>query len=139
MNARRRELLAAALAGAGVMSQTAEADAAAANDDNARILGEIHDELREIRRAYFEVPREIQRIRDAQNTFLRATSKYPEIIEVGTQYWDVVSDWLRESPPQPAEAPQLANGRYTLRFGFTTLVLRPEVTADFLGNPQDRP
>jgi hypothetical protein len=137
MNARRRELLAAALAGAGVMSQTAEADAAAANDENARILGEIHDELREIRRAYFEVPREIQRIRDAQNTFLRATSKYPEIIEVGTQYWDVVSDWLREFP-QPAEAPQLANGRYTLRFGFTTLVLRPEVPADFLGNPQDR-
>ena len=67
----------------------------------------------------------------------RATGKYPESIEVGTQYWDVVYDWLRKFP-QPAEAPQLANGRYTLRFGFTTLMLRPELPADFLGNPQDR-
>jgi hypothetical protein len=87
MNARRRQLLAAALAGAGVMSATAEADAAAASDDNARILGDIHDELRGIRSAYFDLPREVQRIRDAQNTFLRATGKYPESIEVGTQHW----------------------------------------------------
>jgi hypothetical protein len=90
MNARRRQLLAAALAGAGVMSATAEADAAAASDDNARILGDIHDELRGIRSAYFDLPREVQCIRDAQNTFLRATGKYPESIEVGTQHWDVV-------------------------------------------------
>jgi hypothetical protein len=31
----------------------------------------------------------------------------------------------------------MANGRYTLRFGFTMLVLRPAVPADFLGNPHD--
>jgi hypothetical protein len=133
MNARRRQLLAAALAGAGVMSATAEADAAAASDDNARILGDIHDVLRGIRSAYFDLPREVQRIRDAQNTFQVSGEHRGRHAAL-----DVVYDWLRRFP-QPAEAPLMANGRYTLRFGFTTLVLRPEVTADFLGNPQDRP
>jgi hypothetical protein len=134
MEKRRRELLTTALASAGVLAVVPQTAAAA---DDAQGLSEIRNELRALRETLRVPPGEVQRIRMVQNTFLRSTGKFPDVIEVGTHYWEVVHDWLRESP-QPVDVTQLANGRYGLRFGFTMLMLRPDAPADFLGTAQER-
>ena len=133
MEQRRRELLTAALASAGVLT----AGTAAAAADDVQELREIRDELRALRERWREPPGEVERIRQVQNAFLRSTSRFPDVIEIGTRYWEVVHDWLRESP-HPMDVSQLPNGRYGLRFGFTMLVLRPDAAPDFLGVGQDR-
>ncbi len=136
MEKRRRELLTTALASAGVLAAGPGRAAAAPLDDTQALL-QIRDELRALRDNSREPPGEVIRIRQVQNTFLRATSKFPDAIEIGTRYWEVVSDWLHESP-QPVEVSQMTNGRYAIRLGFTYLVLRPDVPPDYLGTGQDR-
>ena len=133
----RRELLTAALASAGAVAHGAGPAHAAEEDGNAQVLGDIRRELQTIRAACCEVPGEVQRIRMTQNAFLRSTSKFPDMIDVGTHYWEAIYDWLRLSP-QPVEVTQLPTGRYGMRFGFTILVLRPDAPEDFLGTAQDR-
>jgi hypothetical protein len=135
MHTRRRELIAAGLTSAGAVALGAERPAAQEGD--AAILQGIRDDLRALRAACCDPPPEIDRIRGVQNAFLRSTSKYPDVIEVGTRYWEVVYDWLHRSP-QPMDVTQLANGRYGMRFGFTTLVLRTDAAADYLGPAQER-
>jgi hypothetical protein len=137
METRRRELLTAALAGAGVMAHGRNSGVAAEDEGNAALLSEIREELRTIRAACCQTPGEVTRIRAVQNAYLRSTGKFPEIIEIGTHHWEVVHDWLRLAP-QPLDVAQLANGRYGMRLGFTTLVLRPDAPADFVGTAQDR-
>jgi hypothetical protein len=136
MERRRRDVLAAALASAGAVAMSGEV-VAAQESSNGVVLGAIRDELRALRAACCEPPGEVERIRGVQNTFLRSTGKYPDAIEIGTRLWEVVYDWLRESP-HPMDVSQLPNGRYAMRFGFTTLLLRPDAPADFLGNALER-
>jgi hypothetical protein len=135
MHTRRRELIAAGLTSAGVVALGAERPAA--QETNTAVLQAIRDDLRALRAACCETPPEIDRIRSVQNAFLRSTTKYPDVIEVGIHYWEVVHDWLHRSP-QPMDVTQLANGRYGMRFGFTTLVLRADAAADYLGPAQER-
>jgi hypothetical protein len=138
MDAQRRELLAALVTGgvAGGNLAAAEASAAAQDGGEGAALLAIREELRLLRAGCPASCPEIDRIRDVQHTHLRAAGKYPDFIEVGTRYWETVFDWLRRQP-QPVDATRMADGRYALRFGFTTLVLRPDASADYLGNPTD--
>lgn len=135
MDARRRDLLAAVVAG-GVVGAGVTPSAAAQGGDDGPELAAIREELRLLRAGCPASCPEVDRVRDVQHTHLRATGKYPDFIEVGIRTWETIYDWLRRQP-QPLDATRMADGRYALRFGFTTLILRPDTSPDYLGNPTD--
>ena len=126
----RREVIAGA-----VLAGTAATSRAEGRQDEA-LLREIRDELRTLRQSIGSPPTEVALVRNVQHTYLRAAGKYPEVIEVGTRIFDAIHDWLRQTP-QRLEISRLADGRYALRFDFTTLVLRPDAQPDYLGPPAD--
>ena len=79
---------------------------------------------------------EIAPVRDAQMTHLRATGKFPDYIDVGTNLWFAVHDWhIRWQQPLTLGRDTL--GRYTLLFGQTTLIMRVDAIPAFIGVPYD--
>lgn len=76
------------------------------------------------------------RIRDNITTFFRTQQKFPDFLDVGVfTYYDVY-DWHVRNR-QPLTVTRLTDGRYTLGYMFTRLVLRPDVVPDFIGLPYD--
>jgi hypothetical protein len=71
-------------------------------------------------------------IRAQQNTFLRANQKFPDFIDAGIEAWQALYDWHVKNH-QPITTTRLPDGRYGLAFMFTTIVLRYENTANFIG------
>jgi hypothetical protein len=67
---------------------------------------------------------------------MMATRKYPDFLEIGLDVWDNVYDW-HVTYQQPLNVNRLADGRYAMAFMFTTLLLRPEQSPDFVGYPFD--
>ena len=134
MSIPRRELLTgAALLGAAPAAAGAQADR---DSETHRLLGGILDELRSLRSGCPVTCGEIEQVRRVQHEYLRATGRFPEFIEVGARYWELVYDWLR-ARPHPIDSSRMGDGRYGLRFGFTTLILRPDASPDFLGPAND--
>jgi len=139
----RRTLVGAGLlAGLGTLSAStvaaspagAAAAAAAADDDQlvAGALGELRRALQQ-QIDFEQAPwRAIGRVREQQRTYLRASQKYPDFIEVGLQVWDSVYDW-HVATQQPLSVARLADGRYAMTFGFSTLVLRHDLDAGHIG------
>ena len=78
----------------------------------------------------------VTRVREAATLFLRASQKYPDQIDVAPDVFTDVYDWHVRNR-QPLTLGRLADGRYTLLFMFTTLVLRPDATAGFISAPYD--
>lgn len=76
------------------------------------------------------------KIRELYTTFVRATQKFPDFLDVGTFVFYDVYDWHVRNM-QPLALSRLPDGRYTLGFMFTRLVLRPDVVPDFIGLPYD--
>jgi hypothetical protein len=114
--------------------------AAAVPDDSQQISGSI-DQLRktfegQFDQSYAALWRGIGRIRQQQRQWLRSTQKFPDFIEVGVDVWDNVHDW-HVAHQQPLSMGRAADGRYTMMFMFTTLVLRPEQALDYIGFPFD--
>lgn len=73
----------------------------------------------------------IESVRAAQHTFLRANQKFPDYIDVGIDVWQAVYDWHIRNR-QAINTTRLSDGRYGLVFMFTTLVLRPDNTANYI-------
>jgi hypothetical protein len=74
----------------------------------------------------------IAAIRQQQRMFIRANQKFPDFMEVGLGVWEDVYDWhVRHQ--QPIAAGRLADGRYTLAFMFTSLILRSDQAPEFVG------
>jgi hypothetical protein len=84
------------------------------------------DRVRVLLQRVFEEPfPELAEIRQQQKIFLKASHKYPEFIEVGIDVWERVSDWhVRHQ--LPLNVVRRDDGRYSIAFMFTTLVLRPD-------------
>lgn len=79
---------------------------------------------------------ELARIRDQQHVFLKANQKFPDFIEVGLGVWEDVVDWhVRHQ--QPLSVSRIAEGRYIMAVGFTTLILRPELSDNYVGPGTD--
>ncbi len=93
----RRSLIGAGLA-AGIGA--AAGVEAAPQQSQERILGEIVTALGQIRRE-MQTSREqanpghgiLETIRQHQRTFLKASQKYPDYMDVGIRAWDAISDW----------------------------------------------
>jgi hypothetical protein len=71
-------------------------------------------------------------IRQQQRAYIRSHDKYPDFIEVGLGVWEEVYDW-HVRYQQPITAARLADGRYTIGFMFTNLILRPDQALDYVG------
>lgn len=78
----------------------------------------------------------VTRVRDAATLFLRSSHKYPDQIDVAPDVFTDLYDWHVRNR-QPLTLGRLADGRYTLLFMFTTIVLRADATAGFVSAPYD--
>jgi hypothetical protein len=75
-------------------------------------------------------------VRARQVDYLKANSKFPDFIDVSADVWMAAYDW-HVRLQQPLSIGRDAAGRYTLLLGFTALVLRPDVAANFISAPYD--
>ena len=133
----RRTLMSAGVfAGIGGTLAAAPARAAAADDNGDQLVASKLDDLRATLQRQIEFDeapwRTVNRVRDQQRLFLRASHRYPEFIEVGVQVWESLYDWYVLTH-QPPVMNRLADGRYVLVFPFTTIVLRPDYEPGFVG------
>ena len=137
----RRALVGGGLvAGLTALVSESPAAAAAVDDDTQQISGSI-DRLRktfesQFDQSYASLWHGIARIRQQQRQWMRSTQKYPDFIDIGLDVWDNVHDW-HVAHQQPLSMGRATDGRYTMVFTFTTLVLRPEQALDYVGFPYD--
>jgi hypothetical protein len=116
---------------------------AAAQPAQERSLAEIASMLGQIRRE-MQTAREqtspnvgiVETIRQHQRTFLRATQKYPDYMDIGTRAWEAISDWHARFGLQWSVTRQ-PDGRYATNFMLTTFILRPEQSEEYIGLPYD--
>jgi len=137
----RRDLVGGGLmAGfASLMVTRAEAAPAAADDDDQTAAAinrfrEVYE--RQLEQVYDARWKGVTKVRQQQRTWLLATRKYPDFLEIGLDVWDNVYDW-HVAYQQPLSVQRLADGRYGMAFMFTTLLLRSDVNAEFVGYPFD--
>ena len=126
--------LLAGLSGALVAPADAEAAPVAAEDTSTAAAAAIEQLRREYERQSSPATAEasIGKIRQQQRTYIRANQKYPDFMEVGLGVWEDVYDW-HVRYQQPIAASRLADGRYTLAFMFTNLILRPDQSPEYVG------
>jgi hypothetical protein len=127
--------IAAALGTAGRGEAAAlEAAAQSSNDDLGPVVRAIQGVQGEIaRRTDFW---EIAPVRDELRTFLRTNGKFPDYIEVGYDVWQRVYDWhIRFN--QPLAVSRTVDARYTIVLMQTTVILRTDAAAGFIGIPYD--
>ena len=123
-----------------LMSPAASAAGASAEAAAAGDLEGVSDSINQLRRTverqfanvYTDKWQGVARIRQQQHTWMRSTQKYPDFIEVGLDIWDNIYDW-HVVHQQPVNMTRTSDGRYTMVFMYTTLLLRPDQAPDFVG------
>lgn len=140
----RRELIAAGVAG-GLAAAPNAADAAMVEVEQDRegqreIAIQIQSVDSTLKTAFLSSSAghgTIVRLRSDMETFLRANSKFPDYFEVGIAVFFEIYDWHIKYD-QPVVVNRLADGRYSLQFMFSHLILRPDQDRNFVGVPTDR-
>jgi hypothetical protein len=133
----RRALMSAGIAaGVATMAPARTAEAAQRGDTTDALARSIDDLRQEVVRQFDTTDRApwrtLGRIREQQRLWLRSTQKYPDFIEVGIDVWDAMHDWhVRQR--QPLNVTRMADGRYAMLYSFTTLLLRVDAMADYVG------
>jgi len=116
------------------------AEAAAAAADLEGVSDSIDQLRRTVERQFANVYTDkwqgVARIRQQQHTWMRSTQKYPDFIEIGLDVWDNIYDW-HVVHQQPLNVTRTPDGRYSMVFMFTTLLLRPEQATDYVGFAYD--
>lgn len=135
----RRKLFAggllAGLAGAAVPSR--EAEAATDQSDSAvnalrSVLEEIRKDLRSQLSCSPTICQEVDMIRQEQRRFLKASIKFPDLIDIGIDVWERLCDWHVKNQQRLAIS-RMGDGRYSMAYGVTTLVLRPDMGGNYMG------
>lgn len=127
--------LLAGLTGALVEPEAVEAAEPMPAEDSSEAAARAVDRLRtafERQTSPATAEASIAQVRQQQRVFIRANQKYPDFMEVGLGVWEDVYDW-HVRYQQPITAVRLADGRYTLAFMFTNLILRPDQAPEFVG------
>jgi hypothetical protein len=129
----RRNLVGGGLV-AGLASMMVPAtDAAADDEQTTQAINRLRDTFeRQFEQTYSSRWKGVSRVRQQQRTWIQATRKYPDFIEIGLDVWDNIWDW-HVVYQQPLNVTRVADGRYAMSFMFTTLLLRPDVNPDFVG------
>ncbi|HET6957874.1 MAG TPA: hypothetical protein VFI56_14870 [Vicinamibacterales bacterium] len=128
----RRDLLSSAIA--------SSAGASDFGQPSDRAMQDIVKAVGDLRSALIEPHSftDIARVRTRQVEFLRSQAKFPDFMEVGVDVWLAVYDWhVRHL--QPITLGRDPSGRYTLVLLVTTLILRIDADANFVGVPYDTP
>lgn len=117
-----------------VAAEPSEAAAARGDSDDqiASAVTGLRRTLEQQFDARFGPARVIAQIREQQRVFMRGSQKYPDFMEIGLQIWEAVYDWHVRNL-QPVTMTQTPDGRYTILFMFTTLVLRPDFEPHYVG------
>ena len=118
--------------------ENADAAALGTADVSDRSVQDVVSALRSISSAVYAAQSfdAIRPIRTKQIDWLKATNKFPDFIDVGVDVWMAAHDW-HVRLQQPLVLGRDAVGRYTMTLEFTQLVLRPDVTADYVSVPYD--
>jgi len=134
----RRELLSgAALGGPPTLMGVEAGQDGQSMQEVARVLEDIRDELEAARTTCsVAICRPVAELRRHQRVFLKSSLKFPNLIEVGIDVRERVQDWQLETR-QTVGIGRQPDGVYTLVFGPTTLLLRPDAADDFIGYPYD--
>jgi hypothetical protein len=128
----RRELIASGI------GATAAADAGETALQDTALLSSMLTELREIRRAVsIDGTQAVSQIRDSQRTFFKNTGRFPDFIDVGFNVFQSVVDWLI-AVQQPVTLSRVTDGRYSLNFIGSTIVLRGDFSDNYVGQGYDR-
>jgi hypothetical protein len=77
------------------------------------------------------------KVRGQMETFFRTTQKFPDFIDVGYNVFMDVYDWHIKNRQQLVVT-RGPDGRYWLQFMFTTLIMRGEHDAGYIGIPYDK-
>jgi len=117
--------LAAMLGGPGGAAPHAQGD----GSPIARALGEVRDLLD---RRLQPPSAALLEVRRQQRSFMRASHKFPDFIDIGLGVWDSLYDWSVRNQ-QPLNVRRHEDGRYTMTFMFTTLILRPDQPDEYVG------
>jgi len=133
----RRAVITGSVLGGALSALTGPAEAAGAQtaaqvsdrlvEDIAKAVRSVRDEI-ERQYTFWE----IAAVRDQLRTFLRANGKFPDFIEVGSDVWQQVYDWHVRFQ-QPIALGRTAEGRYTILLLATSVVMRPDMAAGFIG------
>ena len=132
----RRDLLTAGLLGKLIGAAHPAASPAQFSD---RAASDIAAAIKEIG-GVIDAPwsfHELIGIRQRMTEFLHAQMKFPDFLDVGSDVWVGVYDW-HVKHGQPLNVSRDVAGRYTLAFMQTTLVLRADAVANFIGTPYDK-
>lgn len=140
---RRIAIRSGLLAGLGSAALAAPSYAKAGGEDGdqqvAAALRQIESTLQrqgDNLNAHWRVVRQVQ---EQQRTFLKASHRYPEFIEVGPRAWEALIEWhVREQ--QALNVTRVADGRYVMSFMFTNVLLRPDLDDNYMsfGYDNDR-
>ena len=80
---------------------------------------------------------EIAGVRARQFEFLRGNGKFQDFIDVGAHVWTAIYDWHVRMQQPLTLSRDGNNGRYTMMFAFTAIVLRQDALPNFIGIPYD--
>jgi hypothetical protein len=126
----RRELV-----GGGLLGMTAMLGngAEVAQEERGAETARAVDSMRILLERHLEKPfAELAEIRQQQRIFLKASHKFPDFIEIGVDVWERLHDWHVRNQ-LPLNVVRRDDGRYTMTWMFTTLVLRPDQADGYVG------
>ena len=141
----RRELITAGVAGslapsaseaAPVVTEVQEADRAGQREI-ARSISEVESVLRSAYLSSSLAHGFVDPLRKEMIQFFRANSKFPDFIDVGLGVFMDVYDWHIKNQQQLVVT-RGVDGRYSMQFMFTSLVLRGEQDLKHIGVPYDK-
>jgi hypothetical protein len=135
----RRAALRSGLLGLGMTGVTTGSMAASGAAGGGEPDPEVVEALRNLQstmqrqadaqNAHWRVVRQVQ---EQQRTFLKASHHFPEFVEVGARAWEGLIEWhVREQVP--LNVTRAADGRYTMAFMFSTVLLRPDLDDNYVG------
>ena len=114
-------------------ARSAEPQSSRGDEQTNKVLQEIRDELRLQRGACSPAGCPVvESIRAQQKTFLKNRGKFPDFIDIGIDVWESVYDWHVNARQKP-EVARMQDGRYGMAFMLTTLVLRHDITGNYIG------
>jgi hypothetical protein len=131
----RRDLIASGAAFTQARPAVVEAAQRNGSDTDTRALNDIAMALRDLRHPAASPT--VTQVRERQRTFLRQNQRFPEFIDIGVRIWELLQDWHIENG-QEMKIARAADGRYTMEFMTTQLVLRPDIADNEIGLAYDR-
>lgn len=136
----RRDIIGGGMAAGFAGLAGADVAAAAQSDEDPRIAAQLQ-RLADSTERHYQVTdlREysvINEIRSALRQHLRANHKFPDGLEVGSDVWEAVYDWHIQHG-LALDVSRGGDGRYAIKFMFTTLLMRTDVPQTYMGVPYD--